>query len=84
MRESPYVCQICGQVEQRVWDEDLGMEVFSDDLDEQDLHWMRHSFSFPICRIWIMACEECSKMGGDQIFERYRERVKAGEIPAFH
>jgi len=60
------------------------MKYYTDDLSEDDLHWVRHSFQFPQCNIWLMACEECSKMGTDQLFERYRERVRAGEIPRFH
>lgn len=84
MRHSPYVCQICGQVEQPLWDDNLEMEIYKDDLEEDDLHWERHSFEFPQCRIWLMACEECSKMGAVAMFERYQQRVRAGEIERFH
>jgi hypothetical protein len=98
-RETPYCCQICGQVEQPIWDDDLGMEIYSDpefgphgefyddDGDEfnQDLVFTMHEYEFKTCRLWIRVCELCaSQMDSDQIFERYKERVKAGEILRFH
>lgn len=84
MRHDPFICQICDQVEQPIYDEETGEEHYSDeDLCDHDLHWYAYRWEFPICAIQIMVCEECSKMG-DEVFDRYRERIRCGEIRRFH
>ena len=85
-REKPYICQICGQVEQAIWDADLEVEFYPSEEDEDvdALRFDLHAYEFRTCRIWIRVCDECSKMGPDLVLERYQERVRAGEIERFH
>jgi hypothetical protein len=97
LRDGPYTCQVCGQVEQPIWDDDLEVEVYADPDDDtgffdddgrepltDDLRFDMHEFEFKSCRIWIRVCEECSKIGPEQIFERYKQRIRLGEIARFH
>lgn len=84
MRDRPYTCMICGQVEPLYYDPDLDMEYYSDDPKHDTLDFWIQRIEFVTGAINLRTCGECSKLDTELMLERYQARVRSGEIPYFN